>query len=400
LSSQSACSHRGRRQRRLELADLVLAYGDRLRASRGLTGVQLAALRAIERCRTPALGGTREVCTDCGDERLVWRSCRNRHCPKCQTLAKERWLEARVEELLPVDYVHVVFTLPHALNPIALRRPRVIYGLLFRAAADTLLEFARDPRHLGAEPGILAVLHTWGQNLSLHIHLHCIVTAGGLDATRRRWILRPRGYLFPVRALSRVFRGKYLDGLRGALNDDSEIASHVPYRGLWRQDWVVYAKKPFAGPRKVLEYLARYTHRIALTNNRLLGLRDGIVSLRWRDYAHGGKKKTLRLSATDLLGRFLLHVLPRGFCRARHYGLLGNRYKATKLAACRRYFGTPDPRSQPDEPAGLDPTTALLKHLGIDPDCCPACGSRRIRRVPVAPMSIYPRTRAPTRAVR
>jgi hypothetical protein len=398
LSGQPACSHRGRRRRRLELADLVWSYGDRLRASRDLTGVQLAALRAIERCRTPALGGTREVCADCGAERMVWRSCRNRHCPKCQTLAKERWLEARVEELLPVDYVHVVFTLPHTLSPVALRRPRMVYRLLFRAAADTLLEFARDPRHLGAEPGILAVLHTWGQNLSLHIHLHCIVTAGGLDPTRRRWIHRPGGYLFPVRALSRVFRGKYLHGLRHALNDHSELDSQVPYRDLWRDDWVVYAKKPFAGPRKVLEYLARYTHRVALTNDRLLDLRNGIVRLRWRDYAHGGKKRALRLSATELLGRFVLHVLPRGFCRVRHYGLLGNRHKAVKLAACRRYFGTSDPRSRTNGHADQDTTATLLNRLGIDPDRCRACGSRRIQRVPLDPVSIPSRARAPTRA--
>ena len=398
MSSQPACSHRGRRRRRFELADLVRNYGDRLRASRNLTGVQLAALRAIERCRTPALGGTREVCADCGSERSIWRSCRNRHCPKCQTLAKERWLEARVAELLPVDYVHVVFTLPHALNPIALRCPREIYALLFRAAADTLLEFARDPRHLGAEPGIVAVLHTWGQNLSLHIHLHCIVTAGGLDPTRRRWIRRPGGYLFPVRALSRVFRGKYLDGLRRALDDDADLASKVPYQKLWRHEWVVYAKKPFAGPRKVLEYLARYTHRVALTNDRLLGIHDDVVHLRWRDYACGGKKKTLRLCATDLLGRFLLHVLPRGFFRIRHYGLLSNRHKATKLAACRLYFGAPELRSRLDEPASLDSVTALLNRLGIDRDRCDLCGSRRIRRVLIAPMSIRPRARAPTRA--
>ena len=398
MPDSPACSHRGRRRRRPELADLVRDFGDRLRASRRLSGVQLAALRAIERCRTPALGGTREVCRDCGDERLVWRSCRNRHCPKCQTLAKERWLDARTEELLPVDYVHVVFTLPHTLNSVALLRPRMIYTLLFRAAADSLLEFARDPRHLGAEPGILAVLHTWGQNLSLHIHLHCIVTAGGLDSTRRRWIRRPGGYLFPVRALSRLFRGKYLDGLRRALDDDAELASRISYRDLWRQDWVVYAKKPFAGPRKVLEYLARYTHRVALTNDRLLGLRAGIVRLRWRDYARGGKKKTLRLSATDLLGRFLLHVLPRGFCRVRHYGLLGNRHKATKLAACRRYFGAPAPKSQTDKPSDLDATTVLLRRLGIDPNRCRACGSRRIQRDPLAPVSIRPRARAPTRA--
>jgi hypothetical protein len=362
-----------------------------------LTGVQLAALRAIQRCRTPALGGTREVCADCGAERRVWRSCRNRHCPKCQTLAKERWLEARVAELLPVDYVHVVFTLPHALNPVALLRPRVVYARLFRSAADTLLEFARDPRHLGAEPGILAVLHTWGQNLSLHIHLHCIISAGGLDPTRRRWIRRPGGYLFPVRALSRVFRAKYLEGLRRELHDDAELACQIPYRDLWQQPWVVYAKKPFAGPRKVLEYLARYTHRVALTNDRLLGLRDGMVRLRWRDCARGGKKKTLRLPATDLLRRFLLHVLPHGFCRVRHYGLLGNRHKATKLAACRRYFGSAEPNSRSAAHSDREPTVAILRRIGINPDRCHVCGGQRIQREPLAPVAVDPRARAPTR---
>jgi len=393
LSDQPACSHRGRRRRRLELADLVRDYGDRLRTRQALTGDRLAALRAIERCRTPALGGTREVCADCGEQRLVWRSCRNRHCPKCQTLAKERWLEARVAELLPVDYVHVVFTLPHALNAVALRQPRVVYGLLFRAAADTLLEFARDPRHLGAEPGIVAVLHTWGQNLSLHVHLHCIVTAGGLDPTHRRWIRRPGGYLFPVRALSRVFRGKFINELHRAPGLDV----NVPTRELWRHDWVVYAKKPFAGPRQVLDYLARYTHRVAVTNDRLLGLRDGIVRLRWRDYAHGGKKKVLRLPAADFLKRFLLHVLPRGFHRVRHYGLLGNRHKVVKMAACRRYFGVTTGHQATDEHTTVDRTATLLRRMGIEPDRCSACGGRRIRREQLAPVSIHPRARAPTR---
>ena len=399
MSNRPACAHRRRRRRRgLELADLVRSYSDRLEACRTLTGQQRAVLRAIERCRTPALGGCREVCVDCGDERFVWRSCRNRHGPKCQTLAKERWLQARVDELLPVDYVHAVFTLPHELNAAALRWPRLIYGQLFRAASETLLDFARDPRYLGAEPGIIAVLHTWGQNLSLHIHLHCIVTAGGLDPTHRRWIRRPGGYLFPVRALSRVFRGKYLDGLRRARHETPEVSFYIPSRELRRQDWVVYAKKPFAGPRRVLEYLARYTHRVALTNNRLLDLRNGIVRLRWRDYAHGGKKKVLRLSATDLLGRFVLHVLPRGFQRVRHYGLLGNRHKAGKLAACRGYFGTETP-SEVSHDHRVDPTTTLLRRMGIEPDRCHVCGSRRIHRVPLAPIPIRPRARAPTRAV-
>jgi hypothetical protein len=303
-----------------------------------------------------------------------------------------------VAELLPVDYVHVVFTLPHALNPVALLRPRLVYGLLFRCAADTLLEFGRDPRHLGAEPGILAVLHTWGQNLSLHIHLHCIVTAGGLDPTRRRWIRRAGGYLFPVRALSRLFRGKYLDGLRRALNDEPELASKVPFPDLWHQDWVLYAKKPFAGPRRVLEYLARYTHRVALTNDRLLDLCDGVVRLRWRDYAHRGKKKILHLTATDLLRRFLLHVLPRGFHRVRQYGLLGNRHKAVKLAACRGYFGTLPPNNpSADEHTRRGTTTVLLHRLGIVPGRCPACGSHRILCSELTPVLIHARARAPTR---
>jgi len=305
-------------------------------------------------------------------------------------------LEARAAELLPVDYVHVVFTLPHALNAVALQRPRLVYGLLFRAASETLHAFARDPRYLGAEPGVIAVLHTWGQNLSMHIHLHCIVTAGGLDPTHRRWIRRPGGFLFPVRALSRVFRGKYLDALRDELSDDPDIASSILWRELWRHDWVVYAKKPFAGPRKVLDYLARYTHRVALTNNRLLDLRHGIVHLRWRDYAHGGKKKVLRLAGTDLLRRFLLHVLPRGFRRVRHYGLLGNRHKAIKLASCRRYFGSPIRGTATDEPTSVDSTSAVLRRLGIEPDRCDACGSRRIRREPLAPTPIPTRARAPT----
>lgn len=389
MSVASTCPHRGRRRHRLELADLVRAYGDRLRAARPLAGEQLAALRAIARCRSPALGGYREVCADCGQQRQIWRSCRNRHCPKCQALTKERWLDERIAELLPVDYVHVVFTLPHGLNALALHQPRLVYGLLFRAATATLLAFARDPRHLGAEPGILAVLHTWGQKLDLHVHLHCIVTAGGLDPTHRRWVGR-RGFLFPVRAMSRVFRGKYLAGLRHALDDSAQPANSVPLRQLLDVDWVVYAKTPFGGPRQVLDYLARYTHRVALTNDRLLGLRDGVVRLRWRDYAHGGKKKVLHLQPVDLLRRFVLHVLPRGFHRVRHYGLLGHRHKRLKLTACRRYFGCPAPAARPTP---ID----LLHRLGITPERCPACGSRRIVREPIAPTTpVLPQARAPT----
>jgi hypothetical protein len=395
VSSRPACAHRRRGRRGLELADLVRGYADDLEARGTLSGQQRTVLRAIARCRTPALGGTREVCEDCGAERTLWRSCRNRHCPKCQTLVKERWLAARLAELLPVDYFHVVFTLPHGLNPLALLRPRLVYDQLFRSASATLLEFARDPQHLGAEPAVVAVLHTWGQNLSLHIHLHCIVTAGGLDVTRRRWIRAKRGYLFPVRAISRVFRGKYLDGLRRTVAEDRAIADTVDWPALRQHDWVVYTKKSVAGPRHVLDYLARYTQRVALTNDRLLGIDRGIVCLRWRDYAHGAKKKVLRLAATDLLQRFLRHVLPRGFQRVRHYGLLSNRHKTLKLDACRRYFGSAtasDADAQPATPA----TAGLLARLGIDPNRCRACGSLHIRREPLPTISIQPRARPPT----
>jgi hypothetical protein len=335
------------------------------------------------------------VCADCGAERTLWHSCRNRHCPKCQTLTKERWLAARLAELLPVDYFHVVFTLPHALNPVALLRPRLVYAQLFRAASRTLLEFARDPRHLGAEPAVVAVLHTWGQNLSLHIHLHCIVTAGGLDLTHRRWVRAKRGYLFPVRALSRVFRGKYLDGLRRALADDRTLADRIDWPALRQNDWVVYSKKSLAGPRDVLDYLARYTQRVALTNNRLLGIDRGVVRLRWRDYAHGATNKVLRLTATELLRRFLLHIVPRGFQRVHHYGLLANRHRALKLAACRRYFGATTTRHATAPRAQL-PAAVLLARIGVDPDRCPACGSTRIRREPLLVAPPSPRARAPT----
>lgn len=372
------------------MGDLVRDYGDHFRASRPLSGDQLAALGAIERCRTPALGGCREVCADCGRERYVWRSCRNRHCPQCQTVAKEQWLDARLEELLPVDYVHLVFTLPHALNTIALCWPRMIYGLLFRSVAETLLEFSKDPRYLGAEPGILTVLHTWGQNLSLHIHLHCIVTLGGLNTSHRRWIRRSGHYLFPVKALSAVYRGKYIAGLRKEMKDNPATVD-VSLHQLRKHAWVVYAKKPFGGPRKVLEYLARYTHRVALTNDRLLGVTDGTVRLRWRDYAHGGKKKVLRLQPAELLHRFVQHVLPRGFCRIRHFGILANRHKAKKLAACRRYFGMVDP---PIAPVGTR-TQRILKRLGIQPNRCRVCGSLRILHIHLTE-SPTPKARAPT----
>jgi hypothetical protein len=342
-----------------------------------LTGEQQAALAAIARCRTPEMGGQVEVCVACGHRRTVYRSCRNRHCPKCSTLAKERWLQARLSEVIPAGYVHVVFTLPHALNEVARRKPRVVYEALFRAASATLLAFARDPRHLGARPGITAVLHTWTQRLDLHVHLHCIVTAGGLDSTGRRWVKSPRGFLFAVRALSRVFRGKYLDALRSLL--DAPLDARLE-AALYRHDWVVYAKAPPAGPTALLDYLARYTHRVAISHERILGFDGHTVRLRWRDSLHGNKKRVLAINAVAFLSRFVQHVLPRGFKRVRHYGLLAPAGKAAALAQCRRYFGVGGASSMPPAPATA---AILLARIGSDITQCEACGAKTLRIEPL-----------------
>jgi hypothetical protein len=370
------CRH-SRRPRRPDLADIVRAGSHELLARRPLTGEQRVALAAIARCRTPEMGGHVEVCMACGHRRTVYRSCRNRHCPKCSTLAKERWLQARLSEVIPAGYVHVVFTLPHALNDLARRQPRVVYEALFRAASTTLLDFARDPRHLGACPGITAILHTWTQRLDLHVHLHCIVTAGGLDPTGRRWVKTPRRFLFSVRALSLVFRGKYLHALRSLLETpiDRDLET-----ALYRHDWVVYAKAPPAGPVALLDYLARYTHRVAIGNERLLDFDGRTVRLRWRDSLHGNKKRVFTIDRVAFLSRFVQHVLPRGFKRVRHYGLLAPATKATALASCRRYFGVVGIPTVSAVP--IDAVT-LMERTVRDIACCEACGARTLRIEPV-----------------
>lgn len=372
---------------RLELADVVRAHGDAVRHQRRLAPVQHAALHAIAVCRTAALGGHQETCDRCGAVRVVYHSCRNRHCPKCQTLAKERWLAARRAELLPIPYFHVVFTLPHALNALAQGNPRVMYRLFFRAAADTLLAFGRDPQHLGGTIGITALLHTWGQTLTQHLHLHCLVTGGAVAADGSRWITGRSSFLFPVRALSRVFRAKALSQLQRALD-----AGHLTFAGstadlahpataarflqaLCATDWVVYAKRPFAGPDQVLGYLGRYTHRVAITNDRFVSLQDGLVRFRWKDYADRDRVKVMTLAADEFLRRFLLHVLPAGFMRIRHFGLLANRGRHATLARCR------DLLDQPPLPApAVDPLGDLVQRLaGVDVHPCPNCQLGRMR---------------------
>ena len=303
-------------------------------------------LAAITRCRTAALGGHRDQCSSCGHTAISYNSCRNRHCPKCQGNARLRWLQQRERELLPTRYVHAVFTMPRELDPLALQNKSVLYGLLFRASAATLLEVARDPRHLGAEIGFFSVLHTWNQRLQHHPHVHCVIAAGGLAPDHNSWISSHRTFFLPVRVLGRVFRGKFLAGLKAAFREDKlefhgQLASLAEprrfaawLRVLFRHDWVVYSKRPFGGPEHALRYLGAYTHRVGIANSRLVSFADGQVSFRWRDSAHGNRKRIMSLPADEFLRRFLLHLLPPGFVRIRNFGFLANRQRAKLLPLC------------------------------------------------------------------
>jgi hypothetical protein len=348
----------------LEVADVFREGGSCFLAQYGrtLSWEQRRVLRDVTCCRTAALGGHLQRCEDCGHERIQYNSCRNRHCPKCQALARAAWLEKREGELLPVPYFHVVFTLPHELAPLVLQNKRVIYDILFRAAAQTLLEIAADPKHLGAQIGCLMVLHTWGQNLMHHPHVHASVTGGGLAPDGQRWIgckksRTGKEFFLPVRVLSRLFRGKFLHGLkrafaRGALQFSGQresLADSHQFQKLLNQsvrsEWTVYAKRPFGGPRQVLKYLARYTHRVAISNRRLVELRDGRVSFRYKDYADRQQSKILTLATPEFIRRFLMHTLPRGFVRIRYYGFLANRDRQQRLDQCRRLLGDPDQRA-------------------------------------------------------
>jgi hypothetical protein len=365
----------------VELASIVRAAGAYADEHR-VCAAQQRALTAIAQCRTAALGATVSRCDRCGEVEVRYHSCRNRHCPKCQTLAKERWLAARTAELLPVPYFHVVFTLPHDLNPLAQCQPRLIYTLLFNSAAATLKRFAEDPKWLGAELGITMILHTWSQTLEQHLHVHCLVSAGGLTDTGQWRASKPR-FLFPVRALSRVFRGKLLGGLSEAQAGGTlplgqaarhPVAFAALLRALRSQEWVVYAKQPFAGPQQVLAYLARYTHRIAISNDRLLSNVDGNVRFRYRDRRRGNRERTMTLPRDEFLRRFLLHVLPSGFMRIRHFGLFANRARSAKLAAARAALQQPAP-----EPLVAEtPVNFMRRVRGIDITRCARCRQGRL----------------------
>jgi hypothetical protein len=364
---------------KVELADIVRRHGTALRAAHRLCTVQHRALKAIERCRTAALGGELYQCDSCSAQRYVYHSCRNRHCPKCQTRAKERWLAARRAELLPVPYYHLVFTLPHELNALAQARPREIYTMLFAAASQTLIEFGRNPRWLGGEIAATLVLHTWGQTLSQHLHLHCLVAAGALSETGA-WQRSRRGFLFPVKALSIVFRAKFLAAL-------STLPLEPPLLAALRaKPWVVYAKRPFAGPEQVLEYLGRYTHRTAISNERLLCAEDGWVRFRYKDYAHRERRKVMQLEAVEFLRRFALHVLPRGFNRIRHYGLLANRNKRALLARARDALLAPAPPACPPESV----REFWQRVAAINIERCPRCHIGTLRLLCVLPPATHP----------
>jgi hypothetical protein len=345
-------------------------------------------MRAVEVCRTSVLGGHKDRCNSCGHIEISYNSCRNRHCPKCQTLQKEKWIEARNEDLLPIQYFHVVFTIPSELNPLGIMNQRVIYNLLFRSASETLIELAGNPKHLGARIGFIAILHTWGQNLMDHPHLHCVVTGGGLSETN--WVSSRKGFFIPVKVMSILFRGKFLDYLKDSFAElifpggighlQAPADFEVFRRRLYLKKWVVYCKPPFDGAEGVLQYLGRYTHRIAISNNRILSFNNAEVSFRWRDYAAGDKQKVMTLKADEFIRRFLLHVLPDRYVRIRHFGLLANRSRKDNIALCRRLLNVHTTLKEKKEETWQE---HLLRICGVDVTLCPVCKKGRMLTVDI-----------------
>jgi len=373
---------------RPDVAEVFRNFGAAYLDKYGASAEQRRVLRDIASCKTATLGGHKARCDQCGHEEFFYNSCRNRHCPKCQGAARAEWLSDRTSELLETPYFHVVFTIPEALGPLALQNKEVLYGILFRAASETLLRIAIDPKHLGAQIGFLAVLHSWGQRLDHHPHLHCVVPGGGLSPDRTRWIHARESFFLPVRVLSRLFRGKFLAYLRDAikhgrlkfhgklvgLQDESENESFL--RALSRREWVVYSKPPFGGPKQVLKYLARYTHRVAISDQRLVSLEDGKVTFRYKDYRCGNAKRTMTITAIEFIRRFLQHVLPASFHRIRYFGFMANRARKKNIALARALLSMETAQHGEADPQALSPradppeteiTANAKNHL------CPVC---------------------------
>ena len=368
---------------KLEVADIFREYGEAYRVGHPLPPTHLKVMHDIEVCRTAYLGGHIEQCDSCGFERNAYNSCRNRHCPKCQALTKARWLEARKAELLPLTYFHSVFTLPHEINPIALCNKKVVFGILFKSVSQTLLQFGKNPENgLGGKLGFIAILHTWDQRLSHHFHLHCVIAGGALSFDNDRWIAGREDFLFHVKALSEVFRGKFIDYFQRAFANAKLIFPGNTERlgtkkgfsalinQLWAKDWVVYSKEPFGGPEQVLDYLGRYTHRVAISNHRIIAFENGKVTFQYRDRKDNDTIKVMTLEADEFIRRFLLHVLPDGFMRIRHFGFLANRSKKKDLGRCRELLGLCPELPKPSE---ITARELMLQLTGIDLTKCPFC---------------------------
>jgi hypothetical protein len=390
----------------LRLGDILRRHGAAYAARHSVSPEQSQVLRRLADCRTAALGGHLETCSGCGYARASYNSCRDRHCPTCQASKRAAWLKSRLERLLPAPYFHVVFTVPDLLYPLMLHNQRRLYHLLFQAASAALLRLSADRRRLGAQVGITALLHTWGQKLLFHPHLHCVVTGGGLSMDGQRWVAAKRRFFLPVKVLGRLFRGKFLAGLREAYEaglltlggSTAELADPATFRrwlgACYGRDWVVYAKPPFGGPERVFRYLGRYSHRVAIANSRLLSADDTHVTFAWKDYADEQRSKVMRLTIDEFIRRFLLHVLPKGFVRIRHYGLLAGVNVATKLERCRHLLG------ETDKPEEARPTRTwvewVLEWTGQDPRHCPRCqGPLERREVPPIKGAALPREELP-----
>jgi hypothetical protein len=345
---------------------------------------------AVINCRTATMGGHIDRCENCGHEQISYNSCRNRHCPRCQAFARAKWVQDRMEELLPVQYFHIVFTVPQQLNPFALRNKRVFYNILFRAVSETISELAKDPKWLGVTTGFMAVLHSWGQNLLDHPHIHCIVPGGGMDNNKPKWKHAKKDFILPNKVMASLFRGKCLDYFKKAVKAEKIMfwGNLGPFKkrdkfknlinSLYQKDWVVYAKPPFAGPEAVIKYLGNYTHRIAIANSRLISMENGAVTFKWKSYTDGGKTKIMTLPIVEFIRRFLLHVLPTGFKRIRQYGFLSNRVRSQKLSLCREWFG----QKQSEKKVNATKWNEIIMELtGVDPTICPVCHKGRLKRI-------------------